>query len=169
MYNLRWYIYYTVHTCDIVSFCFCKAVSFCIIIYKLNYSSVSNKMFCSPNLHDDTNRLLFHETSLFTRFYLHLSKNFCVLISRSCERAEGISSPSQRWLLRWPRELKTPCSKVHLNIPLWPVFNWFSHSKNTLNGPEADGLFSPRGESLDLWLPGLKPRPPSQLDQLNLS
>lgn len=48
VYNLRWYIYYTVHTCDIVSFCFCKAVSFCIIIYKLNYSSVSNKMFCSP-------------------------------------------------------------------------------------------------------------------------
>lgn len=29
-------------------FVFCKAVSFCIIIYKLNYSSVSNKMFCSP-------------------------------------------------------------------------------------------------------------------------
>lgn len=48
MYNFKQYIYYTVHTCDIVSFCFCKAVSFCIIIYKLNYSSVSNKMFCSP-------------------------------------------------------------------------------------------------------------------------
>lgn len=48
VYNLRWYIYYTVHTCEIVSFCFCKAVSFCII-YKFNYSSVSNKMFCSPH------------------------------------------------------------------------------------------------------------------------
>lgn len=86
VYNLRWYIYYTVHTCDIVSFCFCKAVSFCIIIYKLNYSSVSNKMFCSP-------------TCMTTRtgFY-------------STKREKGVflsDLVSLRWLLRWPRGLKT--------------------------------------------------------------
>lgn len=65
MYNLRWYIYYTVHTCDIVSFCFCKAVSLCIIIYKLNYSSVSNKMFRPTqyqNLCGDTNGIYFSRT-----------------------------------------------------------------------------------------------------------
>lgn len=50
VYNLRWYIYYTVHTCVIVSFCFCKAVSSCIIIYKLNYSVLVIKCFALHNV-----------------------------------------------------------------------------------------------------------------------